>query len=564
MDTTEDVALPERVAHVKVGEKDIYVVGTAHLSNESVEDVRTTVEQVRPNAICVELCQGRFQALTQADNWSKMDIYKVVRQKKAVFLLAQLIMTSFYRRLGEKLGIQPGAEMLAGIDLAEKTGAELVLADRNIEITLRRVWGYLGFWDKVKLFMQVTLGLFSREEIDTDMIESLKKQDQLETVMAEFAGKFPQIKKRLIDERDTYLAQEIRSAPGKTIVAVVGAGHVGGITRQIHEEHNLDELRELPPKARWPIVLKWGIPAAIVALLAYGFTQGADHGFENVYIWVLVNGLLSAVGAALAWAHPLTILSAFLAAPLTSLNPLVAAGWVAGLVQAIIKKPKVCDLEDLPDAIGSLGGFWTNPVTRILLVVALANLGSVAGTWIAGGWIAARSIPNGRAVALFDGKTLNGWTVLDCQATVDDGNILITAGNGLVQTEKQYADFILEFEWKPLRENNWDSGVYFRYDSVPPNYAWPDRYQVNLRRGMEGNVESLPDARSEGLIKPRDWNRFKLTVQGTKASLEINGKPAWSADGLAEEPKQGFIALQAEVPGGGQHRFRNLRLTELN
>jgi pheromone shutdown-related protein TraB len=564
MDTAENIALPERVAHVKVGDKDIYLVGTAHLSRESVEDVRATVEQVKPDAICVELCQSRYQALTQADSWSKMDIFKVVRQKKAVFMLAQLIMTSFYRRLGEKLDIQPGAEMLEGIDLAEKTGAKLVLADRNIEITLKRVWGYLGFWNKVKLFMQVTLGLFAHEEIDTSMIESLKKQDQLEAVMAEFAGKFPEIKKRLIDERDIYLAQEIRGAPGRTVVAVVGAGHVPGITRQIQEEHRLDGLRELPPKAKWPVIFKWGIPIAIIALLLYGFTKGSAHGIENVYIWVLVNGLLSAAGAALALAHPLTILSAFVAAPLTSLNPLVAAGWVAGLVQAIIKRPKVRDLEDLPDAIGSLKGFWTNPATRILLVVALANLGSVVGTWVAGGWIAARSVSNSQYTALFDGKTLNGWTVIDCNATVDSGDILITEGNGVVQTEGMYGDFVLEFEWKPLREANWDSGVYFRYDSIPTYYAWPDRYQINLRQGDEGNVESLPGARSEGLVKPGEWNRFKLTVQGTKASLQINGTPAWTADGLAEDPKQGYIALQAEVPGGGQHRFRNIRLTRLN
>jgi pheromone shutdown-related protein TraB len=392
MDTIENIALPERVSRVKVDDKDIYLVGTAHLSKESVEDVQTTVERVRPNTICVELCEARYQALTQADSWNKMDIFKVVRQKKAVFLLAQLILTSFYRRLGEKLGIQPGAEMLAGIELAEETGAELILADRNIEITLKRVWGYLGFWNKLKLFMQVALGVFSREEIDTNMIEDLKKQDQLETVMAEFAGKFPEIKRRLIDERDVYLAQRIRTAPGPIVVAAVGAGHIPGIVQQIQQDHDLDKLRELPPKAHWPILFKWGIPAAIVALLVYGFTKGSTHGIENIYIWVLVNGLLSAIGAALALAHPLTILSAFLAAPLTSLNPLVAAGWVAGLVQAIIKKPKVRDLEDLPEAISSVKGFWTNPVTRILLVVALANLGSVLGTWVAGLWIGARSV----------------------------------------------------------------------------------------------------------------------------------------------------------------------------
>jgi pheromone shutdown-related protein TraB len=323
-----------------------------------------------------------------------MDIFKVLKQKKAVFLLAQLIMTSFYRRLGEKLGIQPGAEMLKGIEMSEKTGAELVLADRNIEITLKRVWGYLGFWSKLKLFVQLSGGvIFGGEEIDSDMIEELKKKDQLEAVMAEFAGKFPEIKRRLIDERDTYLAQEVRKAPGRTVVAVVGAGHVPGMLEQIQEERSLDELKVLPPKSIWPKVLKWGIPLAILGLIAYGFfAKGKDHGYESIYIWILVNGLLSAAGAAIALAHPVTVLSAFVAAPLTSLNPFFAAGWVAGIVQAVIKKPKVSDLEDLPDALATWKAFRANPVIRILMVVALANLGSMVGTPLAGIWIGVRSV----------------------------------------------------------------------------------------------------------------------------------------------------------------------------
>ena len=173
------------------------------------------------------------------------------------------------------------------------------------------------------------------------------------------------------------------------------------------------------------------------------------------------------------------------------------------------------------------------------------------------------SEPEGKRVALFDGKTLDDWTVIKCEAAVNDGDILLVEGNGLVQTEKKYGDFILEFEWKALRDDKWDSGVYFRYDSVPENRPWPDRYQVNLRQGMEGNVDNLEGAQSEGLAKDGEWNNFKLTVSGTKASLEMNGKSAWEADGL-EGPEKGFIALQAEVPGGGQYRFRNIYLTELN
>ncbi len=169
----------------------------------------------------------------------------------------------------------------------------------------------------------------------------------------------------------------------------------------------------------------------------------------------------------------------------------------------------------------------------------------------------------GKRVSLFDGKTLDGWTVIKCEATVDDGDVLITAGNGLIQTEQKYGDFVLEFEWKALRDDKWDSGVYFRYDTVPAGRPWPARYQVNLRQGMEGNVGALKEARSEGLVKVGQWNQFKLTVQGTKAELEMNGECAWQADGLGE-PKVGYIALQAEVPGGGKHRFRKIYLTELD
>ncbi len=172
-------------------------------------------------------------------------------------------------------------------------------------------------------------------------------------------------------------------------------------------------------------------------------------------------------------------------------------------------------------------------------------------------------LDGGKGTSLFDGKTLDGWTILKCEATVDDGTILIQEGNGLIQTEKQYGDFILEFEWKALRDDKWDSGVYFRYDSVPEGRPWPARYQVNLRQGMEGNVGALKEARTEGLMKVGQWNCFKLTVKGTTASLEMNEQPAWTADGLAG-PAKGYIALQAEVPGGGKHRFRNITITELD
>ncbi|MHC4265228.1 MAG: TraB/GumN family protein [Planctomycetota bacterium] len=384
----KEIKIPESVNCIKIGDREIYLVGTAHVSQKSVEDVRQAIESVKPDSVCVELCQSRYKALTQKDSWEKMNVFKVIREKKAVFLLAQLIMTSFYRRLGEKLGIQPGAEMLEAANLANDTGASLVLADRNIEVTLKRVWRYLGFWDRLKLFTSIFLGLFETEELDEELIEKIKKQDQLESIMMEFAGKFPEIKKRLLDERDIYLSQKIAQAPGRRIVAVVGAGHVQGIKENISIQHSLEPLNEIPPKSKFGAILKWGIPFVIIVLLAAIFYKGgAEYSQKAIYIWFIINGTLSALGAAIAFGHPITILSAFLAAPFTSLNPLLAAGWVAGLVQAWVKKPVVADFKELPEAIKTTKGFWTNPVTRILLVTALANLGSVLGTIIAGSWI---------------------------------------------------------------------------------------------------------------------------------------------------------------------------------
>lgn len=389
--TKSDFTLPASVHHITIEGKNIYLVGTAHVSKKSVEDVSNTIETVNPDAICVELCAARHKAIVQRDNWKQMNIFKIIKEKKAVFLLAQLIMSSFYRRIGEQLGVQPGAEMVEGIKQAEKTGAELVLADRDIEITLKRVWRNLNFFNKLKMASHILATLFVGEKIDESLIEKIKEQDQLETIMETFSESFPEVKKRLIDERDIYLAQKIRSAPGTTIVAVVGAGHVPGIQQHIHKNEPIAPLMEVPPKSIIPAILKWAIPALIMTLLIAGFFKGGrQHSVESIYIWILVNGVLSAVGAAIALAHPLTILATFVAAPITSLNPTIAAGWVSGLVQVWVKKPTVSDLEDLPNAISSVKGFWVNPVSKILLVVVLANLGSSLGTFISGSWIAAR------------------------------------------------------------------------------------------------------------------------------------------------------------------------------
>ena len=384
-------ALPESVTVLSLPGKTVYLVGTAHVSAKSVQNVRDAIAAVSPDTIAVELCEPRYRGMKGDAGWKNTNIFQVIRQKKATFLLAQLVMQAFYRRLGKQLEVQPGAEMLAGIECAEASGARLELMDRRIDITLKRIWRGLGFWQKMKLVFLMCSAVFGGDDIGAEDIESLKNRDQLESLMGEMGAGFPGVKERLIDERDIYLSQKLRTMPGERIVAVAGAGHVPGIVAHIREEIPLAPIEALPPPSRWSKIWPWLIPALVVALVAWGFARGGtERGIESIAIWVGVNGVCAALGAILSLAHPLTILTAFLAAPLTSLNPMVAAGWVAGLVQAWIRPPTVADFETLPSSLETFRGFMSNPLIRILLVVVLTNLGSSIGTFTAIPWIAAR------------------------------------------------------------------------------------------------------------------------------------------------------------------------------
>ena len=398
MDTDEahgpaPTGLPANTRRLHDRGREIYLVGTAHVSSESVEDVRRTVETVTPDAICVELCQARYEAFTRPDAWRKMDVFKVIKEGKAALLLSQLIMSAFYKRIGDRLGVRPGADMLEGVKLAHERGVELVLVDRDVQVTLKRTWRGLNYWNKLKLLFVLLSSVVVEPEIDKQAVDDLKRQERLGDVLVEFANAFPAIKHSIIDERDVYLAQKIREAEGERVVAVVGSGHVPGIARAIHTDHSLAPLETVPERSLWSRSIKWLVPSLIVAIIAYGFYRaGAAHSLESVSIWVLVNGVLAAAGAALALGHPVTVLAAFLAAPITSLNPAIAAGWVSGLVQAWVKKPTVADLEAMGEVVTAFPkGLWRNPVSRILLVVVFSNLGSTLGTFIGGSWIAARS-----------------------------------------------------------------------------------------------------------------------------------------------------------------------------
>ena len=365
--------------------KKILLIGTAHISQSSVDEVNTVINQVNPDTVCIELCSSRYQAMLAKDQWKNMDIFKVIREGKSFLLFANLIMTAFQKRLGSRLGVKPGSEMFEAANLAEKLNSELVLADRDVKITLQRTWRGMKFWGKMKVLGQLLASLFIREEISKEEIEKLKESDALSEAMKMLAEQSPEMKRILIDERDQYMAEKIRQSMGKLVVAVVGAGHVKGLTAELENKHNLAELESVPPTGKALAWLKWGIPALIIALIVYGFfTVDTDVSIEMIQRWFLINGTLSALGTAAAFGHPITIAVAFIAAPFTSLNPTIAAGWVAGLVEALLRKPQVRDFENLADDITHLKGFWQNNITRILLVVIFANLGSAIGTFAGG------------------------------------------------------------------------------------------------------------------------------------------------------------------------------------
>lgn len=364
--------------------KEIILLGTAHVSKESAQLVKDVIEEEKPDTVCVELCESRYQAIRQKEMWQDTDIVKVIREKKSFLLLANLLLASFQKRIAKKLNIKPGQEMIQAIETGEAVGAKIHLADRDIRITLSRTWRTMGLWSKLKLFFQLILSIGEVDEISEEDIEKMKQKDVLETLLADVGKSLPVVKDILIDERDQYLAHKIRTAPGNKIVAVVGAGHVPGIKKYWNADVDIKTLDHLPVKGKTFGILKWIIPAAILLLLFSGFFYGGvNTGKDMIKWWILANGLLAGLGALIAFAHPLTILSSVLAAPLTSLNPMIAAGWVSGLVEAFSRKPKVKDIENLPEDILSIRGFWKNKVTRILLVVVFTNLGSALGTFVA-------------------------------------------------------------------------------------------------------------------------------------------------------------------------------------
>lgn len=360
---------------IVLSEKTIYIVGTAHVSQQSADLARDAIQEFNPSSVAVELCESRMRSLKNPDRWKNTNIVDVIRQGKTYALLAQLMLASFQKRLGQKLNVQPGSEMMAAVKAAEDRGAEVVLADRDISITLKRTWVAIGWIRLFKLIYQIVKGLFDKHEISAEEIERLKSQDALSELMREFSEAMPTVRTALIDERDKYLAEKIRNAPGPVVVAIVGAAHVPGISHWIKEETDLAPLMILPKKGRLTALVGWSVPVLIIAGFIYSFmVAGSDAARDMLVAWFWITGLFGAVGAAVAAAHPFTVIAAFIAAPFASLNPFIAAGWVAGIVEAVVRKPRVSDLENIADDLSSLKGIYTNHVSRTLLIVASTNI----------------------------------------------------------------------------------------------------------------------------------------------------------------------------------------------
>lgn len=368
----------------------ITLVGTAHVSKESVEEVKNTITELKPDCVAVELDEKRADSIKNSSRYSELDLVKVLKKNEGFLLLANLILASFQRRMGLNAGVKPGDEMIAAMNAAEENGIRCTLVDRPIQITLKRAWGKNSFWGKCKLLATLLSSAFSKEEIEPAEIEKLKERNEMDSMMNELSEYMPVIKTVLIDERDQYLASKIWESEGNNIVAVLGAGHLPGVKAHIEKLASgtaladTTEISQLPKKGLLPKIIGWLIPACIIGLITAGFIYGGlQAGTQILSTWFLWNAIPAAVLTAIAFGHPLAILVGFVAAPFTSLCPFIGVGFCTAIVQALVCKPKVSDMETLQDDV-NLKGFYKNRILRTLLVFILSSIGSTLGTFIGG------------------------------------------------------------------------------------------------------------------------------------------------------------------------------------
>jgi pheromone shutdown-related protein TraB len=387
------------VHRVDVGGREIWLVGTAHVSQRSVDLVREVIEREKPDVVCIELDAGRYEALSQGKKFEEQDLREVLRKKQLATLMLNLILASYQRRLGLKLGVAPGSELLEAAKVADENGIPMLLCDRDVRITLRRAWQSISWWQRFRLVSELGVSVFDSPDISEEELARIREQDVVTEVMNELGRMMPDLKRVLIDERDAYLAHEILEAEGRKIVAVVGAGHISGMKKRLErEEHaDMDEITSVPEESNTWKIVGWGIPLVVVgSIVAIAMTQGVEAAGENALIWFLANAIPSGIGAAIALGHPVTIAAAALSAPFTSLTPLIGAGYVAAFAQLWARPPRVADFGTLGDDLSAPSRWWKSRLMQIFLVFVLTTLGSLIGTWT-GGFGVIRNLVEGSA-----------------------------------------------------------------------------------------------------------------------------------------------------------------------
>jgi pheromone shutdown-related protein TraB len=388
------VELPNSVTTLEHGDTKYFVIGTAHVSQRSVEEVRHVIEEVKPDLVCVELCKPRHDALTKDSAFRDLDVFKVIREGKTLYLLAHLALSSYQRRIGASLGVKPGAELLAAVNAANENGIPIELIDRDINITLKRTWKNLGLWKRSMLLSSLIVGWEDdkKGEVVTEKtVEDLKEPKALSEMLTELGKAVPEVKGPLVDERDQYLASKMTEAGAgkRKVVAVVGAAHVPGMTQHIGKPVDRAALDRMPPPSLFWQMVKWGIPVLFVFALIYGwrYSDTATIG-EMMLAWVLPTSIGAGGMTLLAGGSIFSVLSAISVAPIAAIHPLLGTGMVVGVVEAWRRKPNVADCERLPEDVQSLRGFWRNPVTRILLIAVASGIGTAVGFWVGVGWVA--------------------------------------------------------------------------------------------------------------------------------------------------------------------------------
>ncbi len=375
---------------VKLKDKTVTIIGTAHISGDSVKEIDEVIDEINPDRICIELDESRFKTVSENRRWEDMNIIKVLKEKKGFLLLANLVLSSFQRRMGSDVGVNPGADMKEAVALSQTRNIPFSLIDREIQVTLQRAWRISSFWKKMKLLSALLGSAFTREKISDEDIENMKEKTALDGMMDELAEYLPSVKTVLIDERDFYLAAKIYEADGRNLIAVVGAGHVPGILKNLEmfetgeKSTDVSSVDFVPQKRLSEKIAPWILPGIIIAVFIGGFFIAGtrEQTLEKLIQWILISGSLAAIGSVLALAHPLTVLLSFIAAPITTLNPFIGVGMVTGLSEAVLRKPRVGDFNRLNDDIASLKGFYRNRVTRIFLVFLLSSVGASIGTFV--------------------------------------------------------------------------------------------------------------------------------------------------------------------------------------